>query len=239
MSRYRALLTIAVMCITLGAAVSNASATLIGTVATPPGSTVVPGLVPPGTPDGILLATLSVPFTSSLGTTSGTVVSAVFGESGGTLDFYYQLANNTTSLNCGTAGKPACDPIARETDTTFTGFLTATGFRTDGSSLAGGVLFVNGTVAPLTADRNAVGDVVGFQFNPPDSAKIMPGETSNILVISTNATNFASGNVSVINGGVTTVASFQPAGSPVPEPGSMLLLGTGVLGLVGMRRTRR
>src|SRR5215467_9837517 len=166
---------------------------LPGTVPTNPGDTVFPGLVPPGTDPGTLLASLTAPFTSSLGTTSGTFFSAVFRESSGTLDFYYQVANNTTAPNCGTSGKPACDPIARETDTTFTGFLTSTGFRIDGSSVPSG-FFVDGTVAPVTADRNSVGDVVGFSFSPPDSAKIQPGQTSNVLVISTNATNFMPGN---------------------------------------------
>ena len=56
--------------------VPNAAANLTGTVLDPPGSTVVPGLVPPGTDPGTLLASLSAPWVSSLGTDAGTIVSA-------------------------------------------------------------------------------------------------------------------------------------------------------------------
>ena len=215
-----------------------AQATLVGTVATAPGVTVVPGLVPTGTAPGTLVASLTSPFVSTLGTTAGTIVSAVYRESGGTLDFYYQVTNNTTAPNCGTAGKPMCDPISRETDTNFMAFMTSLGFRTDGASLGASDPFVNGTVPPVTGDRNSVGDVVGFSFNPPDSAKIQPGQISDVLVISTNATNFTAGNASVIDGGVTTVTSFEPA-SAVPEPASFLFVGGALLAITRIRRAAR
>jgi len=217
-----------------------AKADLLGTVPAAPGDTVFPGLVAAGTDPGTLLASLSAPFVSTLGTTAGTLVSAVFEESGGTLDFYYQVTNNLTAPNCGSAGQSACDPISRETDTSFTGFTTALGFWVDGSTLPGGI-FSDGTVAPVTGDRNSVGNVVGFSFNPPDPSKIQPGQTSNVLVISTDATHFKPGNASVIDGGVTTVAAFEPAVGPskIPEPASIVLLGGGLLALGGFRRLRR
>jgi hypothetical protein len=217
----------------------QASANLTGTVLTPPSATVFPGLVPPGTNPGTLLASLKDPFVSTLGLESGTLVSAVYRETGGTLDFYYQISESLTAPNCGGPGQQPCDPLARMTATNFFGFATSTGFRTDGSTLPFGV-FVNGTVVPVTADRNSVGDVVGFSFNPPDAAKIQPGQTSLVLVISTDATLFKAGNVSLIDGGTTTVASFEPTGSPLltPEPSSLLLLGTGLLGSASVIRRK-
>jgi hypothetical protein len=177
--------------------------TLTGTVATTPGSTVFPGLTSAAA--GTLLASLSTPFsfTTTAGTTSGTVVSAVFLNASGTLDFYYQVVNAPTSATA----------IARVTVAKFTGFTTSTGYRTDGASVAGG-LFVNGTAPPVTADRNAAGSTVGFNFQPPDSAKIAPGTTSFVFVVSTDSTNFAAGNLSLIDGGQETVASFEPAAAP-------------------------
>src|SRR6266436_3485821 len=64
-----------------------ASASILSLGACPaanPGDTVTPCLAN-GQGPGTLLASLSAPYTSTLGTTSGTLVSAVFREAGGTL----------------------------------------------------------------------------------------------------------------------------------------------------------
>ena len=185
---------------------------LSGTVVAAPGDTVTPGLT--SATAGTLLATISAPFTTVTGTMSGTVISAVYKEAGGTLDFYYQVVTSSSATNCGSSGKTACDSVARLTGLTFAGFATALGYRTDGANtalLGASDPFTNGTVPPVSGDRESVGTAVGFSFYPPDSAKIHPGSTSYVLVISTDATAFTAGSATVVGGGGATVATFRPA----------------------------
>jgi hypothetical protein len=157
----------------------------------------------------------------------------VYREAGGTLDFYYQVNNDSTSM----------DAISRITMTNFDDFMISVGFITNGSTLGGP--FVDGVCrnvfCPATADRGSLPTsqgTIGFSFNPPDDAKIQPGDSSFVVIISTNATQFTTGHVNLIDGGVFHGDAFQPMSS-VPEPASMALIGGGLLALAGIRRFRR
>ena len=60
-----------------------------------------------------------------------------------------------------------------------------------------------------------------------------------VLMIQTNATDFASGRTNIIDGSVATVDTFEPTGRTVtPEPSSVVLFGTGLLTAAGALRRR-
>lgn len=200
-----------------------------------PSAPVTPGGPAVGVPlttatPGTLLASMTSPFsfTTTAGTTAGNILSAVFMNPTGTLDFYYQVSNSASSSTA----------LSRESNTAFGAFLTQVAFRMDGGSL--GTIFTNGTATavPVTADRDSSGSTVGFNFVPtPPGTKIPPGQTSPVLVISTNATNYTAGNAEVLDGGSATVAAFQPAAATgVPEPATFVLLGFGLIGFAGVRK---
>lgn len=152
---------------------------------------------------GTLLASLSSPFSfaTTAGTTSGTILSAVYRNGTGTLDFYYQINNSSTSVTS----------LARAVASNFGTFGTQVAYRLDGATLPSNPGFVNGASIPVSADRSTASSTVAFSFVPlPPGTKIPPNSSSVVLVISTDAVNFTAGNLSVIDGGAQTVASFQP-----------------------------
>jgi len=210
--------------------VSPASATLTGDVNVTPGSTVFPGDVTGQAPGTLLADTVQAfSITTAVGLMTGTIESAVYQEAGGTLDFYYQVTNTS----------PDGDSYTRNSDSSFSGWLTNVGSRTDGSTLTG-TTFANSTFVPDTADRGATnsGAVVGFNFNAFGTADEIPvGSKSAVLVIDTNATQWKLGTASAIDSGTATVPAYEPT-STVPEPGSIVMLGSALLGLAALGRRR-
>lgn len=170
---------------------------------------------------------------------TGSLTAAVIRNAGGTLDFYYQITNSASSTA----------DLTRNVNSAFaviappTVFTTQVFYRIDDAGLAAfGFSAGDADAAPTTADRNANGRRVGFNFGPLNM--IDPGDTSRILVIRTDAIAFTNG-VSTVTDGLTDpefVGTFQPAtAAAIPEPASLLLLSSafGAAGYMARRRSRR
>jgi hypothetical protein len=153
---------------------------------------------------------------------------------GGTLDFYFQLAN-TSDLPPVNTGPGLGSDIFRFSLSQFTGFGTGAGdaleisYRTDGLAGALGIGPVTvGNTAPHSADRDpallGLGGV-GIDFDPSQflggPGNLDSGDVSNFLLIRTNARFFQTVNNEIISGFGTAFASgYAPVA--VPEPATML-----------------
>jgi hypothetical protein len=169
---------------------------------------------------GTAIATLLDSF--SVGATSGTLRETVFRETGGTLDFYYQVNVTATAsavnfLNVfGYTGFPNADE----------------GYRTDGGSLLPPNIFFNGGVIPTSVFRAT--DRIAFTITGVGTS-----QSSSVLEVQTAATTFGSA-VALVAGGdgqTDNLAALAPIAT-APEPTSIFLTGGGLLAIAGLSRRR-
>lgn len=168
-----------------------------------------PGDVPIGLPIASITGTFAGVIT---GSPSGSYTAQVFNNSNGFLDFVYQFSNTG-----------AADVVDSVTMANFAGFLTD--------------VFVQGSgKPPVSAESLGTNpNVIKFFFSNSVNNDVGPGQSSNILVIATDATSFQNGVFTLQNGDTDSVVAFEPV---VPEPSSMLLFGTGLSAVAATLRRR-
>lgn len=87
---------------------------------------------------------------------------------------------------------------------------------------------------PSLIDRSTVGAVVGFNF--PAFLEMSPGSTTVLLVIETDARAIKPGFVSAQDGTAGSGIAWAPN---VPEPTTLMMLGSGLMAVGGYIRRRR
>ena len=199
-----------------------------------PGTTVAAGLI--FTPfnmatQGTLLASSNALPLSPATTFSGTMSTAVYRNTFGTLDFYYQFARADK------AGlKGGGNPVEKITTGDFSGTLVDAEFTNVDVDGIGGIFHAanNPGVAPAYATRDATGSVIGADIsgNPLTGTQI-----SSTFIFRTNAKTYEPGTYGVIDASVQGGAAFEP-GAAVPETSTwaMMVIGFGSIGSAIRRR---
>jgi hypothetical protein len=221
---------------------ASAQATLLnpGDTNQPIGSTTVSGLSLVGGP----IAESSEAYSIVGGTTknpqdlSGTLISAVYTTTGGTLDFFYQIEQNPNK-----PASPFNNVATQDLFSPITGEYSANAWYVQGGTLTGSPFLTPTTVGGvqagtknLSASRNDF--AVNFQLNQLALTANPSTTTSAIFVIATNAKLYQTDTAQVSGG---TISANAGTFSATPEPGfyGALAIGLGVLFTAFSRRSKQ
>ncbi len=136
----------------------------------------------------------------------------------GGLTFSYQLHNDANSL----------DAIGELNLSSFAGFLTDVGFDGPG-------------VVPLAATRSGIpvpDSKISFLLLTPFpnlQDNLLPGQSTVLLIIQTDASAYDRGNAAIINSGTANTSTLVPV---VPEPSTLALAALGLMAVAAMRKFR-
>ena len=145
--------------------------------------------------------------------------------SGGQTDFLWTAGESVTSSSFSLANGPI---VAVSANWTYQDFLGG------GNSTETWFLLINATpVAMFTApDDNYNGDIFGVSGTVSFAPYTVPLASSYTLsLVLQNTVAYGGGSIAFNDGGVTGVTT-------VPEPGSLMLLGSGAIGLAGLLRRK-
>ena len=197
---------------------------IMATVLNPGGSVTNPASS--AAPSGLILATTGPVNVESPGFFSGTVTSSVLADASnpfGSNDLTFTYEFDYTGWDHNFVNT---DVISRITVSPYAPPENPVTYSTDArwSTVSGGVSLA-------VINRPGTGDAVGFSWalSPLGHGKIGLGGNSNLLVVYTNATQYMTGNVSIIGTGTLETPSFAPA----PEPSTFVMLGLGIVSLFG------
>ncbi|HEY5205127.1 MAG TPA: PEPxxWA-CTERM sorting domain-containing protein [Roseiarcus sp.] len=182
-----------------------------------PGASGPPDPLSLGAGSTLVADTGVLPFSN--GVFSGLIQEAVYEDTANTfgsgdLTWIIQVANDASST----------DAIARVTAGNFATFMTDVGDS-------------GGANAPNLVDRDTPGHTIGFSW--ASIGGLLAGQTSDFLMIDTNAVRFTTGTLAVIDSQTSDLSAFAPSAVPEPSTWAMMLLGFAGLGFAGYRGSRK
>jgi len=190
------------------------------TLALPGGSTLVAGTELTGTWN-----TLSA---------SGTYITAIYkdGSTGG-LDFLYQFKVTTGTISEFSTGLWNSATCSTACGTASTTPEAEVGYLTSGTP----GIFAAVTGANTKTANFSLSDTIFWNDWGATAGSLGAGQVSDVLAVFTNNTAYTPGFLALQDGGNTpNIAAWEPL--ITPEPASLALFGTGLIGLAGFARRR-